>query len=365
MKKIILILLFIFLSIGIYFWISKPLLRSNYEKNCLSAGDESLYLIKDDGSLWVSGVYDDNKTFKKKLENVRYVSAYQAHVFIIKNDNTLWAEGDNFCKFLGPSIEYGTKGFEKIMDDVSTVSTTYHTLIIKTDGTLWSMGFNFHGQLGNGKKLEELGTGEPNPIKIMDNVVKVSAGNDSSMALKKDGSLWGFGSNSSGELGLGADEEFLIPTKVMDDVIDVSCGDGHTLILKKDKSLWVTGLSSNGQTGLFYKYNENISHPTLLMKEVIKIHATNRTSMIIKKDGTLWGFGNSSFGQMGLGKEDVFYPAPIKIMDNVEDVAFDAEATIIKTKKGKIFTFGFNRYGKLGTGNYNTYLTPIEPKFTY
>ena len=77
----------------------------------------------------------------------------------------------------------------------------------------------------------------------------ISAGMSHSVAITKDGCLWSWGCNSSGELGDGTTTNANIPVKVMDDVVSVSAGSSHTLAVKKDGSLWSWGSNVSGELG--------------------------------------------------------------------------------------------------------------------
>jgi alpha-tubulin suppressor-like RCC1 family protein len=136
-----------------------------------------------------------------------------------------------------------------------------HTLAVKSDGSLWAWGSNTHGQLGSGNY--GAGTEKATPIKIMDNVAFVSAGSEYSMAIKTDGSLWAWGENSEGQLGtgkyggdtaypnfyfdIGVDEAK--PVKIMDNVVYVSASDDHTAAVTSDGTLWTWGSNSGGGLG--------------------------------------------------------------------------------------------------------------------
>ena len=96
------------------------------------------------------------------------------------------------------------------------------------------------------------GTGNPvgRFVKIMDDVRKIEAGKYHGFLIKNDDSLWGFGSNIYGQIGLNIFSDLNpIPVKIMEDVLNIAAGEYHTIIMKKDHSIWVLGRNDKGQLG--------------------------------------------------------------------------------------------------------------------
>lgn len=190
------------------------------------------------------------------MENVDYVSVDANNTFAIKTDGSLWGWGRIGIEGLensstdanDPEIHNAPV---KLMDDVASVSNGW---IIKKDGSLWVWGHNFSGSLGDGTKKERR-----IPIKIMEDVVSVSSSGSHTMAIKKDGSLWGWGANRFGQFGNGGKgnskdlaELYVIqslPVKIMSDVTSVYTGDEHTIAVKTDGSIWAWGYNFLGQLG--------------------------------------------------------------------------------------------------------------------
>ncbi|MFN3967131.1 MAG: RCC1 domain-containing protein [Endomicrobiia bacterium] len=124
-----------------------------------------------------------------------------------------------------------------------------HTIAIKEDGTLWAWGHNLHGELGLGDTTDR---SSPTRVGLDSDWSYVFGGEDYTAAIKKDGTMWSWGLNSFGQLGhgdwIGKDS----PTRVgLDsDWSYVSCGDVHTVAIKKDGTLWAWGSNFFGQLGL-------------------------------------------------------------------------------------------------------------------
>ncbi len=202
-----------------------------------------------------------------------------------------------------------------------------HVLILKNDKTLWAVGNNQFGQLADSKTTDQL-----IPVKVMDDIASVEAGDFYTMIVKSDGdSLWAVGANDRGQLGDGSTTNRLtpvevvlapesgLPSPVMTGVKQVSASDRHTMILKKNNSLWATGDNIEGQLGDsdgYYKLKDNgereelqssgSDNPTvnpygIMVNQEIKQVSTGAGghTMVITTDDSLWGFGANSNTQLG------------------------------------------------------------------
>jgi len=201
------------------------------------------------------------------LHDVVAVSAGCSYTMAIRSDGSLWAWGNNDSGQLGDGTTINRDAPVWIMNDVVAVSTggssviapaSSYTMAIRSDGSLWAWGSNWLGRLGDGTAtIMEAGfeivenNDRHSPVKIMDNVVAVSAGDNHTMAIRSDSSLWAWGSNAFGQLGDGTTTAAVqhSPIKIMDNVVSVSAGDRHTLALRNDGSLWAWGMNNFGQLG--------------------------------------------------------------------------------------------------------------------
>ncbi len=154
-------------------------------------------------------------------------------------------------------MELPEGGSTRPMTNVKQVSSGgAYTMILKRDDTLWAVGLNNDGQLGDGKTADKL-----NPEQVMIEVAQVSAGISHTMVLLKNGELWAFGKNNKGQLGNGSTANSLDPVQVMEipagdgvpqpmtDVAQISAGNEHTMIVKTNGTLWGTGYNGYGQLG--------------------------------------------------------------------------------------------------------------------
>ncbi len=132
--------------------------------------------------------------------------------------------------------------------DLKLVASDYHTAAIKNDGTLWTWGRNNHGQLGIGSP----GARE-NPT-VVDagsglHWVSVSTGDYHTVAIKNDGTLWAWGWNNHGQLGNDSttDENSPIKIGVASNWVSVSGGDFFSIAINENDQLWAWGDNEYGQ----------------------------------------------------------------------------------------------------------------------
>ena len=217
-----------------------------------------------------------------------------------------------------------------------------HSLALKSDGTLWAFGNNAHGQLGDGTT-----TNRYSPVMVMSGVASVDAGLYHSLALKSDGTLWAFGANFYGQLGDGTTTERHSPVMVMSGVASVSAGGDHSLALKSDGTLWAFGWNSSGQLG--DGTTTNRYSPMMVMSGVASVNAGGYHSLALKSDGTLWTFGWNPYGQLGDGTTTSRY-SPVVVMSGVANVSAGNYHSLALKSDGTLWAFGWNTAGQLGDG---------------
>lgn len=259
--------------------------------------------------------------------------------------------------------EYGYDAPPIRTHNPSIVAGGYHALIVDESGSLLSYGYNQYGQLGH---EENIGTDQPttDPVKVMTDVKSVSGGMHHTLVIKEDDSLWSFGSNQYGQLGhsenLGTAYPNIVPKQIMTGVKAVIAGHYHTLVIKKNGELFSFGHNFSGQLGHTnnletHAPNEN---PKSIMQGVRLASAGNQHSLVVKEDGTLWSFGLNYHGQLGDETNSRTYignPIPQHVKTGVQSVAAGAYHSLAVLNNGELWSFGNNTYGQLGSsGNSHT-----------
>jgi alpha-tubulin suppressor-like RCC1 family protein len=291
---------------------------------------------------------------------VASVAAGDFHTVFIKTDGTLWAMGDNYWGQLGIGSRDSTAHPNpvQIATDVASVSAGYaHTVFVKTDGSLWSVGDNHNGQIGVTGSIRTI-LGRVTPAQIATDVVSVSAGYTHTLFVKTDGSLWGMGENSSGQLGDGSISSRYTPVQIATGVASASAGSSHSLFVKTDGSLWAMGNNYRGQLGT--GGNDSHTTPVQIATGVASASAASSYSLFIKADGSLWSMGSNESGQLGTGST-IDHSWPVQIATGVASVcAGDGPHALFVKTDGSLWGMGNNSFGELGiaTDYFGYYSTP-------
>ena len=257
------------------------------------------------------------------------VSAGSTYTVAIKTDYSLWSWGSSSQGQLGhaetPTNTPHQVGTDKDWITVSAGSS--HTVAIKSDGFLWAWGNNADGQLG----LGESSNTKTFPVQVKDesgsgyleDVIAVSAGGYHTVAIDKYGKLWAWGNNANGQLGLGesgSGNYRTIPVQIdAGSWIAVFTGNNHTIALKKNGTLWSWGHNFKGQLGLGEKkVEETISRPERLGEaaDLVGVSGGVNHSIALRRSGILWTWGENTYGQLGNGTPsgmDEYSPRPVAV----------------------------------------------------
>jgi uncharacterized protein (TIGR03437 family) len=182
-----------------------------------------------------------------------------------------------------------------------------HALALQDDGTVWAWGTNWTGQLGDGTIAEQQAA--PVQVRGLEGVVAIAAGSTHSLAAKRDGTVWAWGWNGFGELGDATTTQRLTPVRVsgLTEVVAVAGGGGsvvgaHSLALRRDGTVWVWGHNGSGQLGDGTTTDRLTPVQVAGLSEVAAIAAGDAHSLALKRGGTVWAWGSNESGQLGGGR---------------------------------------------------------------
>lgn len=300
----------------------------------------SIYMgaIKTDGTLWMwgnnqygqlgtGGVNEYSSPVQiGALTNWKQLAlSHDAYSAAVKTDGTLWAWGYNNYGQLGigntayysSPVQVGALTNWKFVSLGGLDGTgANHTLSLKTDGTLWSWGVNRYGQLGyivGQSALNDQYVSSPIQVGSLTNWNQISANGWSSFAIKTDGTLWSWGYNNYGQLGLSDTNHRSSPVQVgsLNNWRTIASAGTSALAIKTDGTLWAWGENSYGQLGLGDRTHR--SSPTQVGSLTNWKQVSGMLNGIaVKTDGTLWGWGKNENGQLGLNNQ-TYYSSPVQI----------------------------------------------------
>ena len=243
------------------------------------------------------------------------------------------------------------------------------SVALKEDGSLWVWGRNLYGLLGNGTFT---GTEIKHPTQIGtdSNWSDISVGRYFALAKKTNGDLYGWGANDYGQLGLGHNTNVSSPTLIQQNVASFSAGYLHTMVIKADGTMWGTG--NNGYWGGLGLGTGGASTYNSFQQESTKatnwssVTATYYNSFGIKTNGSLWVVGTNVEGETGLGAPAsvgnyTFVFTQLGTDTNWKAVAGGFYHTLGLKTNGELWSWGHNNNGRLGIGTTGTiYYTPQQ-----
>jgi alpha-tubulin suppressor-like RCC1 family protein len=326
------------------------------------------------------------------LANVTAVAAGYLYSVVLKSDGSVWTFGANVGGQLGyevPPDPFSVVGHTaqptRVPDiaDAVAIAAAEHTVVLKRDGTVWTFGSNESWQLGWGPF--ELSNTTPQPVPGLDAVTAVAAGEYHTVALKRDGTVWTFGSGGMGQRG-AVDHSSIGPDQVsgLSEITAIAVGDRHNVALKRDGTVWTFGANGYGQLG-YDSENDSSEIPKQVpgLTGVVAVAAGADFTVVLKKDGTVWTFGHDQYGQLGSGRpasgesadkvestSDEIYrftPKPVRGLGGVVSIAAGGATAAVVKSDGTAWLFGAVSDTELGehsgeVGNAHFTSTPRECK---
>ena len=233
------------------------------------------------------------------------ISAGEYRSLAIQSDGTLWAWGLNSYGQLGLSDRTNRSSPVQVgslsnWTEVFGAPDSVTSFALQSNGTLWAWGANSYGQLGLDDRTHR---SSPVQVGLLSNWSKVfNSGSftSSTIALKSDGTLWSWGNNNAGGLGLNTAVGILSPVQVGTSVwAQISGGNNAALAIQSDGTLWAWGYNFNGALGLSDLTNRSSPTQVGTKSYWTKIETSGVHSIALQSDGTLWTWGSNQFGQLG------------------------------------------------------------------
>jgi alpha-tubulin suppressor-like RCC1 family protein len=335
--------------------------------------------LKSDGSVWAWGTGDlgDGTTtgslvpiqVKSLRRSVIAVAADDDFSLALKADGSVWAWGANDRGQLGsgnntpvrtPSRVTGLNGrFTAIAAGLA------FGLALRSDGTVWGWGDDFQGQLGNGSN-EDSTTAVP-VIGLTSRVVAIAAGKAHSLAISAEGFVWAWGDNGSHALGTFTADSFQnTPVRVgglEGKVVAVGAGLDQSAAVTSDGTVWTWGIAFIAISG--QHVGTQTPTPVSGVTGVKQVAGGWDFFVALESNGSVWAWGQNS-GNLGNGlyEDSLTTPVPVLGLDkgvaSIASAAFNGYAV---TSTGKVWAWGNNNHGQLGNGTSDPQggsLKPVE-----
>jgi hypothetical protein len=243
-----------------------------------------------------------------------------------------------------------------------------HAVAIAANGQLFAWGSNNLGQLGNGTL-----TSSTTPISIPVNypapAKDCAAGQDFSLLLAANNTVWAWGSDADGRLGTSpTGNPKTSPTQVpgLSDVVAIAAGSQFALALLGDGTVRAWGSNVLGQNGSGSTVSGGISTPQVvrinygsfigILANVVAIAAGDGHALALCSNGEVYAWGKDYSGQCGDGQASTSLSASnyARKMPNVSAVvaiAAGADHSLVVRSNGSVLACGLGQAGRLGTGS--------------
>lgn len=339
----------------------------------IAGGSQHTLALRTDGTVWSWGSAEYGQLGDNTLDlnphpqprqvsnltGIVAISAAWFHSVALKNDGTVWIWGRNTVPSnmdsSGTVLTAAPVQVAGLSDIVAISTRGYHRLALKSDGTVWAWGYNGFGEIGVGT----YGGAHPLPAQVsgLTGIVAIAAGNQHSLALDSSGTLYSWGRNDDGELARGGPDTYAHPTPLaipqnLTGASALSGGGAHSLALVSGGSIWAWGNNRFGQLGDGSNTLRNTPQAVSVVTNVTSISAGSVHTLALESDGTVWAWGKNIFGELGQGSMDNGYthstPVQVPGLSGVGVIAAGGGHSLA-IKGDVVWAWGENYAGQIGT----------------
>ena len=287
------------------------------------------------------------------------------HQLVICTDGSVKGWGSNALKQLGTASSGGVIATPTTVPLVNpavvvqAVVSHGSSYAVGADGSVWAWGDNANGVLGVGSGVTSP-TATALQVPGLANVVSVASGYRFCLALCADGTVWSWGEGSHGCLGTGSSAvaytpQHISPT-VLHDIRSIACGEHFALALDAYGHVWSWGRNLEGQlgTGAVSTVVQYTPVQIATLNNIRRIEADDYRGLALTPAGQVYDWGRNTNGELGLGSAApaiVTTPTSVGTFAGVVAAAMCDGATMLVKGNGSTVVWGFNNLGQFGTGS--------------
>jgi alpha-tubulin suppressor-like RCC1 family protein len=339
-----------------------------------ASSPEFTLLLKADGSVASAGVVGSGSGWVPDfqpvpaLTHVVAVATGAAHALALDANGGVWAWGDDGRGQLGgggtltAAVPNAVPGLSNIVQVSAGVGGS--SMALDQSGNVWVWGYNYHGRLGDGTW-----TNRSAPVRlpgVSDVRALATSPGATSMALKRDGTVWAWGINTDGQLGegIGAPTSS-VPVKIagLANIMAIAAA-SHLLAVNQDGTVWTWGKNSNGELGLDTTTPSAVPRQVPGLTGVQSVAAGGAAdaahSFAVKSDGTVVAWGSGALGD-GPWKTGQRTPIPVPGLTDVTEISTSSWHTLVRRTDGSVWGWGTPWYSGLGSelGSSSRSWTPV------
>jgi myosin-5 len=339
----------------------------NIEHDVVFHQEESLYDLKNLDNYTKVKFFEDSRDFREFIPKIdSFVPPIPA--IDLNPKMRLFSLVIDFDCFVDTSDVYGRSWAVDFLNYLSLLSKKNSrllhlevgetfTLAVDDDLKIFSWGLNDLGQLGRSTRVSKPETNFPAPTRVTSNIFPriVSSGDDHSIMVDYSNNVYVWGSNSSGQLGLGHPREVpnIVHMKSLGTKTKVVASKGNKNYLITQEGHLYSWPNPDDPINIYQPIQVRISEPTARFTNV---SCGRNFAMAISTDGVLFSSGSNKYGQLGLGDtKDRFQFTAVDSLrtygEKISEVSCGIAHTICKTNTDKVFSWGMGSSGQLGSGD--------------
>ncbi len=293
----------------------------------------------------------------ENLKNIKDIECGSNTSYAIGKEGQIysWGQNENGEGGIGNTAsKIGINEAKGITNAIDIKAGKNHVIALKSTGEIYATGTNLNGELGIGNNTnnnpDDVGaisnrpTEKDSPRKVskftkietLQDIVAIGTGDNHSMSITENGTLWGWGSNINGELGLGTSIKIGQPTQIpnLENIKYIDGGRRYSIAINNQGEMYTTGTNENGEQGNGSKTSTSTYQKLETIENVMQASAGKRHTAIVKKDGTVWACGNYTQGNEEI-ESKTKSETPIQMGENETGIE-ETEITIGKGKTKKL-----------------------------